>query len=134
MSRQAMVSLMKALAPTRTHKMVFIANTGLKMGHGKMAAQVGHATLGVYKTAQRTEEGQKALDAWQSHGAVKVVVKGQSTEQLIDLFKQAKDIGLYAYLVQDAGYTQIPPGSRTILGLFGPVEDVDKISGNLKLM
>ena len=29
--------------------MVFVANTSLKMGAGKMAAQVGHATLGVYQ-------------------------------------------------------------------------------------
>ncbi|CAD5231395.1 unnamed protein product [Bursaphelenchus xylophilus] len=134
MARQDLVNLMKALRPARTHKMVFVANMSLKMGAGKLAAQVGHATLGVYKYAQRTEEGKAALNAWQSHGAVKVVVKGQSTEQLIDMFKQAKDLGVYSYLVQDAGYTQIPPGSRTILGLFGPVEDVDKISGALKLL
>ncbi|CAD5223800.1 unnamed protein product [Bursaphelenchus okinawaensis] len=134
MARQELVSIMKALRPARTHKMVFVANMSLKMGAGKLAAQVGHATLGVYKYAQRSEEGKAALDAWQGHGAVKVVVKGQSTEQLIDMFKQAKDLGLHAYLVQDAGYTQIPPGSRTILGLFGPVEDVDKVSGTLKLL
>lgn len=36
-------------AESRTHKMVFVANMGLKMGTGKLAAQVGHATLAVYK-------------------------------------------------------------------------------------
>jgi PTH2 family peptidyl-tRNA hydrolase len=124
----------RALRPPRSHKMVFVANMGLKMGTGKLAAQVGHATLGVYRTAQRTDEGQAALEAWRSHGEVKIVVKGQTTEQLIDLFKQAKDANLHAYLVQDAGYTQIPPGSRTVLGIFGPVEDVDVVTGALKLL
>lgn len=33
----------------RTHKMVLVANMSLKMGTGKLAAQVGHATLGVYR-------------------------------------------------------------------------------------
>ena len=42
--------------PGRTHKMVFVANMSLKMGAGKMAAQVGHACLGVYRTAVKTEE------------------------------------------------------------------------------
>ncbi|KAE9552987.1 hypothetical protein FO519_003791 [Halicephalobus sp. NKZ332] len=120
--------------PGRTHKMVFVANMSLKMGAGKMAAQVGHACLGVYRTAVKSEEGQQALEAWRRHGEVKIVVKGQSTEQLMDMFKAAKDLGLFAYLVQDAGYTQIPPGSRTVLGLFGPVEMIDQITGSLKLM
>lgn len=44
----------KAMQPRRTHKMIFVANMGLKMGVGKLAAQVGHATLGVYRVAQKT--------------------------------------------------------------------------------
>uniref|UniRef100_A0A7E4ZRK9 peptidyl-tRNA hydrolase n=1 Tax=Panagrellus redivivus TaxID=6233 RepID=A0A7E4ZRK9_PANRE len=127
-------SLIRALRPARTHKMVFVANMSLKMGTGKLAAQVGHACLGVYRTAIRSEEGNEAIRAWEGHGAVKIVVKGQSTEQLIDMFRQAKDLGLYAYVVQDAGYTQIPPGSRTILGIFGPQEVVDQVTGTLKLL
>lgn len=40
----------------RQHKMVFVVNMSLKMGAGKLAAQVGHATLGVYRLAQRSED------------------------------------------------------------------------------
>lgn len=40
----------------RQHKMVFVVNMSLKMGAGKLAAQVGHATLAVYRLAQRSEE------------------------------------------------------------------------------
>lgn len=36
--------------------MVFVVNMSLKMGAGKLAAQVGHATLGVYRLAQRSED------------------------------------------------------------------------------
>lgn len=118
----------------RQQKMVFVVNMSLKMGVGKLAAQVGHATLGVYRLAQRSEEGQRALDAWRAFGEMKVVVKGHNTEMLLDIFKQAKDSGLFAYIVSDAGRTQIPAGSRTVLGVFGPSEVVDTITGELKLL
>lgn len=118
----------------RTHKMVLVANMSLKMGTGKLAAQVGHATLGVYRQAMNTEAGRSAVDSWTRHGQVKIVVRGNSTEELMDMCKAAKDGGCFCYLVQDAGYTQIPPGSRTVLGVFGTVEQVDAITGHLKLL
>ncbi|KAK6753415.1 hypothetical protein RB195_012792 [Necator americanus] len=118
----------------RTHKMVLVANMSLKMGAGKLAAQVGHATLGVYRQAMNSEAGREAIDAWTRHGQVKIVVRGSSTEELMDMCKAAKDGGCWCYLVQDAGYTQIPPGSRTVLGIFGTVEQVDAVTGSLKLL
>lgn len=130
----AMGAMPSSLSTFRSHKMVFVANTSLKMGPGKLAAQVGHATLGVYRLAQRTEEGQRALDMWHTVGEMKVVVKGQNTEQLLDMFKLAKDMGLFAYVVADAGRTQIPAGSRTVLGIFGPSDIVDTVTGQLKLL
>uniref|UniRef100_A0A158Q834 peptidyl-tRNA hydrolase n=1 Tax=Elaeophora elaphi TaxID=1147741 RepID=A0A158Q834_9BILA len=121
-------------AINRQHKMVFVVNMSLKMGVGKLAAQVGHATLGVYRLALRSEEGQRALDAWRTAGEMKVVVKGHNTEMLLDFFKQSKDLGLFAYIVSDAGRTQIPAGSRTVLGIFGPTHIVDLVTGELKLL
>nr|CRZ24292.1 Bm2344 [Brugia malayi] len=121
-------------AINRQHKMVFVVNMSLKMGAGKLAAQVGHATLGVYRLAQRSEDGQHALDAWRISGEMKVVVKGHNTEMLLDFFKQAKDLGLFTYIVSDAGRTQIPTGSRTVLGIFGPTHLVDLVTGELKLL
>lgn len=118
----------------RTHKMVLVANMSLKMGTGKLAAQVGHATLGVYRQAMNSEVGRDAIEAWTRHGQVKIVLRGHSTEQLMDMCKAAKDGGCFYYLVQDAGYTQIPPGSRTVLGVFGTVEQVDAVTGGLKLL
>lgn len=118
----------------RSHKMVLVANMSLKMGTGKLAAQVGHATLGTYRQAMNSEQGQAAVSDWTRRGQVKIVVKGQSTEQLLDLVKVAKDAGCFYYLVQDAGYTQIPAGSRTVLGVFGTVEQVDAVTGGLKLL
>ncbi|VDN55989.1 unnamed protein product, partial [Dracunculus medinensis] len=125
------------------HKMIFVINMNLKMGTGKLAAQVGHASISVYRLAQRKEEGQRALEAWRACGEMKVVVKGQNTEHLLELFKMAKDLrffpcffymGLFAYVVSDAGRTQIPAGSRTVLAIFGPSDLVDSVTGQLKLL
>lgn len=37
------------------------------------------------------EEGQKGIESWTRLGQVKIVLKGESTEQLMDLYKEAKD-------------------------------------------
>jgi PTH2 family peptidyl-tRNA hydrolase len=42
-----------------------------------------------------------------------------TNEFRIDLLGKAKELGIPHYLVQDAGHTQVDPGSRTVLGL-GP--------------
>ena len=42
--------------------------------------------------------------------------------------------GLVAYIVADAGHTQIPAGSRTVLGIFGPSDVIDTVTGQLKLL
>uniref|UniRef100_A0A0N4Z8R4 peptidyl-tRNA hydrolase n=1 Tax=Parastrongyloides trichosuri TaxID=131310 RepID=A0A0N4Z8R4_PARTI len=118
----------------RKYKMVLVVNMSLNMGKGKLAAQVGHAVLGTYKKALESEEGKLAISRWERYGQAKVVLKGKDTEGLMDLFKEAKDKGQWAYIVTDAGYTQIPAGSRTVVGIFGKATDVDEITGSLKLL
>ncbi|KAI1729236.1 peptidyl-tRNA hydrolase PTH2 domain-containing protein [Ditylenchus destructor] len=114
--------------------MVLVVNKGLKMGTGKMVAQGSHATLGLYNSVAKSAEGESALKTWEKHGCAKIVVKCDSTLELEKLHKQALNKGLYAYLVMDAGRTQIPQGSRTVLGVFGPEKMVDEVTGSLKLL
>lgn len=119
---------------TGPHKMVFVVNTSLKMGAGKMAAQVGHAAVALYRLCQQGKQGNVALEQWNEHGEMKIVLKGEDTAQLEELHKKAAETqDIFAYLVHDAGHTQIPAGSRTVLGLFGQIEAVDQITGHLKL-
>ena len=49
--------------------MVFVVNDSLKMGVGKIAAQVGHAAVGLYRQLLETK-GQYAhlLEQWQENG------------------------------------------------------------------
>lgn len=46
----------------------------------------------------------------------------------------AEKEGLPFTVIQDAGHTQIPSGSQTVLAIFGLVKDVDKVTGQLKLL
>lgn len=54
----ALADVIRSIRPPkkRSHKMIFVANMSLKMGVGKLAAQVGHATLGVYRVAQKSSD------------------------------------------------------------------------------
>ena len=63
-----------------------------------------------------------------------VVVKGESTQHLKDLHLMAEDLYLPSFLVKDAGITQVPSGSVTVFGVFGEDEDVNKITGRLKVL
>ncbi|KAB7506185.1 Peptidyl-tRNA hydrolase [Armadillidium nasatum] len=46
----------------------------------------------------------------------------------------ANSISLPNYMVIDAGKTEVPDGSVTVLSIFGDEETVDKVTGHLKLL
>jgi PTH2 family peptidyl-tRNA hydrolase len=114
-------------------KMVFVVNHELKMGKGKIAAQVAHAA--VKATLACGERDVALLNAWFKTGQKKICVKGDSTQHLDQLSIDAKKKGILANKIHDAGHTQIPAGSFTVLAL-GPCrdEDVETITGDLKLL
>ena len=113
--------------------MVFVVNHALKMGKGKIAAQVGHGAVKAFIDAGRKSPGH--LQAWLSTGQKKICVKGTDAEHLTELEQQANDLDILASTVHDAGHTQIPSGSLTILAL-GPADatQLEPITGALKLL
>lgn len=119
--------------PTEPCKMVCVVNQGLKMGKGKIAAQVGHGA--VMATMKAGVEKSMNLEQWFSSGQKKVCLKGRDAEHLLALEKQAKAAGILTTLVHDAGHTQIPSGSLTVLAL-GPETEtaLAEITGELKLL
>ncbi|GAB6027277.1 hypothetical protein CHUAL_001560 [Chamberlinius hualienensis] len=117
------------------YKMVFVVNAELQMGIGKVAAQVAHATLGIHKVLLQGEDkyGEMLLE-WESSGETKIVLRGENTNHLVELEKQALAFGLPTYMVQDAGRTQVPAGSTTVLVIFGKIDVVDIVTGKLRLL
>ena len=120
-------------APEDEVKMVFVVNHGLKMGKGKIAAQVGHGA--VIATMKAGKERPVYLESWLSSGQKKICVKGTDAAHLERLEQEAKELNILTARVHDAGHTQIPSGSFTILVL-GPAEEakLEPVTGALKLL
>ncbi|XP_063962677.1 peptidyl-tRNA hydrolase 2, mitochondrial-like [Lytechinus pictus] len=114
------------------YKLVLVVRNDLKMGKGKVAAQCSHATLGCFKKGSRIRS--EWLKNWEMDGQPKVVLKVQDEQSLLVLSGQATRKGLPTSIIQDAGRTQIAPGSKTVLGIGpGPAYLIDEVTGDLKL-
>eukprot|EP01054_Gregarina_sp_Poly1_P007426 Gregarina_sp_Poly_1__7425@NODE_411_length_8775_cov_115_641824_g334_i0_p2_GENE_NODE_411_length_8775_cov_115_641824_g334_i0NODE_411_length_8775_cov_115_641824_g334_i0_p2_ORF_typecomplete_len208_score30_71PTH2/PF01981_16/1e42LapA_dom/PF06305_11/0_093_NODE_411_length_8775_cov_115_641824_g334_i059682 len=114
-------------------KMVLCVRTDLQMGKGKIAAQCGHAVLGVFQRCQSKNYPQ--LTSWQKQGQAKVVLKITNEREMHQLYAAALQAKVPAFIVHDAGRTQIVSGSATVLAIGpGPVRSLDLITGHLKLL
>ena len=111
-------------------KLVLLVRMDLKMAKGKMAAQCSHATLACYKSLSVSNP--RLVKHWEKIGQAKVALKCPTEEEMNELEKKAKAVGLCAKSIRDAGRTQIAAGSKTVLGIGpGPVGLVDSITGEL---
>ncbi len=114
-------------------KQAIVVRADLKMGKGKVAAQVAHASLTAAEEAQ--ERRPKWYQGWRGEGQAKIVLKVDSEASLRELLQKARSAGLPAALVEDRGLTQLEPGTVTCLGIGpAPEADVDAITGKLKLL
>ena len=118
-------------------KMVFLVRQDLKMGAGKIAAQVAHAAIGLYDDILEGDNLYKktALNNWFNFGQKKVVLKVNDLNTMLEVVQKCKKLKLQYCLIHDAGHTQIPQGSVTVLGI-GPdiSEKINEVTGTFKLM
>ncbi len=114
-------------------KQAIVVRGDLRMGKGKLAAQVAHASLASAEEAMKRKP--EWFEEWKAGGQRKVVLKVQSEEDLQELFRKAKSAKLPAALIQDAGLTQLEPGTVTCVGIGpGSDEQIDALTGKLKLL
>lgn len=118
---------------SNNYKMVLVVRNDLKMGRGKIGAQCGHGAVGAYQKAMHRSP--RLVRAWENTGCAKVALKVESEAELMAIKRAAEAQGLNTCLIRDAGRTQIEPNSKTVLAI-GPaaVEDIDKVTGHLKLL
>lgn len=118
---------------TFTYKQVIAVRTDLEMSKGKIAVQVAHGSVSAAEQARIYKPD--ILRAWLREGQKKVAVKVSSEEELIELRRQAVNHSLPFALIRDAGMTELPPGTITVLGI-GPAKAdlIDEVTGELKLL
>lgn len=99
------------------------------MAAGKLASQSSHASVEATLNSSK-----KNIQSWKREGAKKVVVKVNSEEELLELQKKAKSLGLVTALIKDAARTFFKKPTITCLGI-GPDNDekIDKVTGKLKM-
>ena len=116
-----------------TFKMVIVARKDLDLSKGKLAAQVAHAAVECTLKAQRYAKD--ALAEWLSQGQMKAVLKVPSEKDYYALKQTAEKAGLCTSLITDAGHTEIPAGTVTVLAIGPGREDViDRVTGHLSLL
>lgn len=131
-------------------KQVIIIRKDLKMRRGKEIAQGSHASMSfllkdvlepIDYTSTYEAKGKfianmvSEVDKWLETGQTKICLQIHSEEELLELHKKAKEMGLRSNYITDAGRTEFN-GVPTITSLaIGPnkSEDIDKITGHLKL-
>lgn len=115
------------------YKMVIVTRSDLPLSAGKLAAQVSHAAVDCTLLTKRKKP--EWFTKWQREGAKKVVVKVDALEDFYSLQEQAEELGICTMLISDAGQTEIPEGTVTVLGI-GPAPSnlMDQVTGELPLL
>ncbi|MEM2870358.1 MAG: peptidyl-tRNA hydrolase Pth2 [Thermoplasmata archaeon] len=115
------------------YKMVVVARQDLRLSAGKLAVQVAHAAVSCALQAKKYSP--EEFKAWYDEGQRKVVLKVPDLKALQELKLEAEAFGLVTCLVTDAGLTEVPPGTVTVLGI-GPAKEkeVDRVTGSLALL
>jgi len=113
--------------------MVIVTRSNLPLSAGKLAAQVSHAAVECTLLTKKNKS--EWFSKWQREGAKKVVVKVESLEEFFSLKEKAEQLGICTVIISDAGYTEIPEGTQTVLGI-GPAPSnlIDQVTGELPLL
>jgi len=114
-------------------KQVIVVREDLNLSIGKLAVQVAHASLEASEIAKRKDP--KIWRLWRESGSKKVVVKCKDLNELNIIYKKALQLSLPVTRIQDAGLTEVPPGTVTAVGI-GPYHSnlIDKVTGSLPLL
>ena len=111
--------------------MALIVRKDLRLSAGKVAVQCSHAAVSCALIARKHEP--RLMERWQFSGGRKISLAVDSLDLLKELMIKAKSAGLITHMVKDAGHTEIPPGTITVLGIGpAPKSSINALTGELK--
>ena len=110
---------------------IFLIRKDLNMGKGKIAAQVGHASLGLFLKVSKTNP--KIAEFWSQQNFPKKFYFVLNEDDMDEKLFISKELNLNIKKIRDAGRTQIPSGSATVAAI-GPITEdiIPSIVGTLK--
>jgi peptidyl-tRNA hydrolase, PTH2 family len=115
------------------YKMVLVLRGELRLTAGKAAVQAAHAAVLLTRAAERRDPA--GLEAWLATGGKKIALQVATLADLEALERSARARHLPVLWVEDAGLTEVAPGTRTCLGLGpSPAAEVDAVTGALPLL
>jgi PTH2 family peptidyl-tRNA hydrolase len=95
--------------------------------------QAAHAAVMLTRSAERKDPA--GLEAWLGEGQKKIALVVPTLAGLEALERLARGKRIATVWVEDAGFTEVPPGTRTCLGLGpAPAGEIDSITGDLGLL
>ena len=129
-------------------KQIIVVRKDLNMRKGKIAAQVAHASLGVFFDRMRPKYAMidgsidymitmgREMAEWKEGAFTKVVVGCASETELMALYEQAKEAEIPCKLIIDSGRTEFKGAATATCLAIGPADekDIDIITGHLALI
>lgn len=120
-------------SPVEGPTMVLVSRADLKLSKGKLAAQCAHAAVDCALAAKRSAG--RMYERWKAGGARKIVVQCETIDDMKELFAKAQKANLVVSMIKDAGHTEIPAGTLTVIAIGpAPRRSVDALTGDLKLV
>ena len=124
-------------------KQVIVVRKDLNMRKGKMCAQVAHASMGAllnYKTGPAFNIMSFNLPdvvcEWLNGLFTKIVVSVDSEDELMDVYRKARYLGLNVCLIEDSGLTEFNGVKTKTCLAIGPniSTEIDVVTKELKLL
>jgi len=113
--------------------MVMVLRGELRLTPGKAAVQAAHAAVMLVRLAERRDPA--GLEVWLAAGQKKIALVVPTLSDLEALERDARGRRIPLVWVQDAGLTEVAPGTKTCLGLGpAPATDLDLVTGQLELL
>ena len=115
------------------YKAVLVLRAELRLTPGKAAVQAAHAAVMLALHAEQRDR--VAFDRWVVAGQKKIALVVPTLDDLEAIERAARARRVPVVWVEDAGLTEVPPGTRTCLGLGpAPAAEIDAITGELALL
>ncbi len=115
------------------YKMVLLLRGELRLTAGKAAVQAAHAAVLLFQRAEAHDPA--SLAEWIRQGQKKIALLVPTLTELEEIERLARGQRISTAWVEDAGFTEVPPGTRTCLGLGpAPADRMDPVTGGLPLL